>query len=112
MLGARLEAWSAEYPPRSGDERALLERAVVASVQRQRCVVGCHARLLAAAEQGDPVWALVEDSVLALYSRYEQEHDQDLREALGALLRSWKDAGRVAPDESDVPGGAGQYGYY
>src|SRR5262249_31327724 len=111
-LGATLKAWTAAYPPRSAAQRALLERAVVASVQRQRCIMACHARLLAAAERGDPVAAIVGDDVLLLYSRYEQLHDALLRKALDALFQSWRDAVGVAPHESDAPGGVGPRGYY
>jgi hypothetical protein len=111
-LGARLAAWSLAYPPRSAAEHALMERAVVASVQRQRCVIACHTRLLVEVEKGDPVAAIVGDSEHALYFRYEQMHDQEMCRALGALLRRLKEPVAVAPDDADEPGCTAPYGYY
>jgi hypothetical protein len=114
MLGERLAAWTLAYPPRSAAERALIERAVVASIQRQRCIVACHARLLVEVERGDLLAALAGDGEHTLYSDYEQRHDQELRRVLRALLRSRKDAECVAREESqsDTPGAGSPYGYY
>jgi hypothetical protein len=112
MLGARLAAWTLALQPGSAAEHALIERAVVASVQRQRSIIACHAQLLVALDRGDPVAALVEDGVHSLYFGYERMHDKDLRQALGGLLQGRADAVAAAPDESDAPGVAGQYGYY
>jgi len=137
-LRDKLEYWVEFYKPSGPQERALIERAVLASTQECRCIATAHHHVLESGDPAEAVGAILgcEDPaqaganprgdvqgapVLALYRRYEQRHRQEFHRTYCALLKSC--AADVAtapvaglPEAADCSGdgerGSGQLGYY
>jgi hypothetical protein len=114
LLSSRLDAWYRAYPPRSASERALIEQAVVALVQRQRCIAAVHSLLASETADGrEPIAALLGDAAIARCFRYEQLHEQRLWQNLRELLESRKQAAAGVAGEAELPGADGvACGYY
>ena len=137
-LRDKLDYWVEFYKPSDPDERTLIERAVLASTQRCRCIAAAHAHVVESVDPADAIAAILgcvnpaeagekprangrAASVLALYRRYEQMHRKAFHCACGALLASRADAVTTAPEPglpeaADSSGederGSRQFGYY
>jgi hypothetical protein len=137
-LQDKLDSWMQFYKPTGPAERALVERAVVALIQKRRCLAAARNHVLESVDPADAVAAMhgceapkqagpdrQEDapgtSVLALYRRYEQMHRQEFHSAFRALLKSRSEAVRPAserecPEAADIIDdgirGFSQVGYY
>jgi hypothetical protein len=112
-LQEELDSWMEFYKPTGPDERALVERAVVALIQKQRCIAAARRHVLESGESAA--------EALALYRRYEQMHRQEFHRASAALLARRAESAIAAPDagcpgaadlSDDIARGLGQFGYY
>jgi hypothetical protein len=117
-LSNMLAAWTEVYKPESAGDYKLIERAVVAAIQRQRSIAAVHRRLLHQPATTDLIAALFGDDEAMLYRTYERRHTAALRTALTALLKRRKEAASAAASsqhataDHDWAGEGPGYGYY
>jgi hypothetical protein len=127
-LRDELDCWIEFYKPTRLEESALIERAVVASIQQKRCIAAAHRHVLESRDSGEAVAAILGCGdaaqgapVLSLYLRYERMHRREFQRAFTALLpvREETTATAPAPGLADPAGpfgdderGSRQVGYY
>jgi hypothetical protein len=128
---ATLDGWLAFYKPATPAERALVEKACAASLQKRRCIVEPHHHLRRTTPGDDSVGALLGSgapaadsrsvAALRLYRRYERFHTTALHRALRDLrhsraLRLREGSSATAAGTADRPADTGddatRYGYY
>jgi hypothetical protein len=122
-VGAQLRSWLDYYRPASPHERALIERAVLASAQRQRCQDAIDRLACGAGAVTDTTRSRSRDPI-ALFSHYERAHARDFEAALGEYLAGCPrpeppaPMRAAAPSEEAEPPPLGEYrdgrpiGYY
>jgi hypothetical protein len=137
-LRDKLEYWLEFYKPSGQEERAWIERAVLASTQECRCLAAAHLRVSESVDPAEADAAILGcpdpgqaganrpgerkgDPVLALFLRYARDHHKVFHNVFSALLDGRAEPvttavepalGEAVEFSDEAEGGARQFGYY